>query len=785
MKTLKKVLTIISCLCFSLAISLNVFGASASTVGGVEVGSFTMENGAWIRVDENSGNGIKFNAFLDTETYDTLEGLENATVNYGMVIVPNDMLPEDGITTAMLLDTANNHFTNEECNCGKTHYAIVEYETLTDNPDADNKILRGSIVNIKTGNVVRPYTAVGYIKYVGDTTEYALAEYANGDIANSTRSMAYVAQKAIDAGQDADGNIEATYVTPYTTGDYANKFPYTVNHYLNGKDQAPVTEKLYGTLGETVNAKHILNSTVEKAKELYKAYGLYGFTNDSVSSSVLYADGKTVLNVYYEEMDTSFKTVVNDPDYFLMGANKNLPGATTTWHDEITLNGETKEGVVQINTTAVDEYTAGKFRMAFNRNDYFKAVEMGYSYVKLHMYIVADSSLTKINFLSKNNKVVSDVPTGQWVDVIVPLSELNRTGGYLSGLDGTKAKFEEYAGMDGYGWNSSSKDFLCTNSVKNGIGLTTTNMTYYIDEVSWGIDFDAPEITISGIAPEMFEGTFTEPTVTATDNMTVQTMVNTTVVKTLYKVDGDTRTEVAFVDGKVDLTKGNYVYVVTADDRIYSDVVGNVATKEVEFAVVERQDLVITFDSAEDANYIQSTPNKVYYSNSTYLDADALAAENLNSGDVAPEGGAIKFVAGMEGSTDANGTNGAQKYGAWLVLKLSAEEIAQVKDATAITFRMYVHPSSYPSWGYTDENGITHEVQLLDGSTGSGKIPTLAAFNRNAWVEFTVDVSNLTYSLDKYLNGTYALFWTSTNTMYKNDGIITYYINSITFDVTP
>jgi hypothetical protein len=106
-------------LCFSLAISLNVFGASASTVGGVTVKSFTMENGAWIRVDEESGNGIKFNAFLDTETYDTLEGLENATVNYGMVIVPNDMLPAGGMTVDMLKDTANNHFTNEEsCACG-------------------------------------------------------------------------------------------------------------------------------------------------------------------------------------------------------------------------------------------------------------------------------------------------------------------------------------------------------------------------------------------------------------------------------------------------------------------------------------------------------------------------------------------------------------------------------------------------------------------------------------------------------------------------------------------
>jgi hypothetical protein len=265
--------------------------------------------------------------------------------------------------------------------------------------------------------------------------------------------------------------------------------------------------------------------------------------------------------------------------------------------------------------------------------------------------------------------------------------------------------------------------------------------------------------------------------------MTVQTMVNTTVVKTLYKVDGDTRTEVAFVDGKVDLTKGNYVYVVTADDRIYSDVVGNVATKEVEFTVVEKQDLVITFDSADDANYIQSDPSKVYYSSSTYLDVDALAAENLNSGDVAPEGGAIKFVAGMEGSTDANGTNGAKVSGAWLSLALSETEIAKISNATAIRFRMYVHPSSYPTWSGQEGFGNGCEVQLLDGSTGQTVI--LAGFDRDTWVDVTINVEDLTYGLEKYLDGTYAIFWTSSNTMYDYDGIITYYINSITFDVTP
>lgn len=783
MKTLKKVLTIISCLCFSLAISLNVFGASASTVGGVTVKSFTMENGAWIRVDEESGNGIKFNAFLDTETYDTLEGLENATVNYGMVIVPNDMLPAGGMTVDMLKDTVNNHFTNEEnCACGKTHYAIVEYETLPNNPDAENKILRGSIVDIKTGNVIRPYTAVAYIEYVGDTTEYYLASYANGDIANSTRSMAYVAQMAIKDGKDTDGSIEATYVTPYTTGDYANKFPYTVNHYINGADQAPVTEKLYGTLGETVTAKHILDSTIEDAETKYAQYRLYGIPADTETTATLYADGKTVFNIVYEKLDTSLHAISDDTTTLLLGSNQNLPGTgayatylANTSEDADFPGSEDKDSVVKIHTTNASEYYAGMFRLAFDAQSFELAKANNASYIKFHMYIVVDDYFSTINLRSWEKDVATKIAVGQWTDVIIPISKLNQNRTWVTdsvkdaNIDHTKYTqsyiysqiTSKYTKINS---NIDQNQFLScwdiTTGKLNKGTISTTDVTYYIDEISWGIDFDAPEITVADIPEKIETSEFTEPTVTVTDAMSWQKRLDNTVTKTLYKINGDTRTEVVLTDGKATLEEGDYVYVVTAHDGIGYDVIGNVATKEDYFTVQYKQAYVVSFDSADAINYVSASTGKNYQFNAEHLDANALASEGLNTNDVVPSGGALKIT---------TTTQSESGYGGWVVVNLG-DKLSEIDGALSVTIKLAIDLSKY----YTDKE---YNGYLFEQHTSA---TYLTGFSDATWFEFTLNLESLIKDSNTYFDGTNAIFWVGTTT-YKN-ATITYYLESMTFN---
>ncbi len=804
----------ISCVAFSAGVgiqaSANGTQTPTKTIGpnNIDVSSFRMSYGAEMRFDPNDPTepaGIRFAATLEDEAYTELEKLDG--VNYGIVIVPADILAEHEITEANLFSETDAYYCfrdpkkegeTEGCTCAKQHVASVEYEVMYDAKATDGvKNVRGSLVGILDNNLTREYVGLGYIEYNGT---YVLADHAYGknadgeddgisDIKNNTRSVTYIAQIAIENEQDdEDGTLKTNFVDKL--GD--KKYKYTVNHYIpdeNGEytTEPTATETLGAVLGTEVTATHITKSSIPNAATEYKAYRVYEFDKEtSNTTSVMYANGRTVLNAYYTPRDTTFyDTVVgNEPGYKFMGANTNtetktkLEGATTNWHDSLTLGGETKEGVVQINTTAADQYTAGKFNLALDRDYALIAKEYDWAYIKLHMYIVVGEftdeekdPLSHINFLSKNKMVAENVPTGEWTNVIVPLARLNQPDTYVitknannGGTSLTKEEFYQYSYFDGkYMWDGSTGNFLCTNSVKTGIGLTTTDITYYIDEISWGIDSKAPEISVSGITNKMLEGTFTEPTVTVTDDMSPKALLDTTIVKTLYKKDGETRTPVELTDGCAELTAGNYVYVVTADDRIYTDVAGNVATKEIEFEVVEKYE--ITFGSSEETNYFQKNTEKTYDFTTSYLDADALAAQGLNAGDIGPEGGAIKIVTGTE-------SGGA--YGAWLKLKLSDDEIALVSTATTITFRMYVQVGTYTNWPNTT---VGCEVDLLDGGTAGTH---LAGCDKDAWVDVVVTVADLEKAYSTYLDGTNVLFWVGSTTV-QTDSTVTYYINSITF----
>lgn len=802
----------IGCLALATGAVAQVNASAETTLGGVDVSSFRMEYGAGIRFkagDPTYKNGIRFKATLADEAYEELEKLDG--VNYGLLIIPADIVKANPLTIENLFGQnavyclEDPKLDGEEtgCECTKQHVASVEYETLVDDSATDGvKNLRGSIVDILDSNITREFVGLGYIEYNG---QYVLAANAKDDagvedVKNNTRSMAYVAQLAIEDGKDDSSNtIYNNYVKAYA--ESTSKFAYTVNHYLpdeNGEYGEPVVEKAYGKLNTEVSATHILKSTVDGAAQDYTAYRLHEISSTSKAKGNLYANGRTVLNAYYVPMNTSFQTVVNNTGYFLLGANTNteektkLEGATTAWHDTITLGGETKEGVVQINTTYADQWTAGKFNMCFKGSEYLKAVENGYSYIKLHIYIVADETVKELNLLSKN-KSVATAKTGEWVDLIVPLAKLNQADTYLFGksqTDFTKAAVEVYGAMGAFQYDSAVKAFLCTNSVNTNVtGLTTTDITYYIDEVSWGIDTKAPEITVSGVAEEMFEGTFTEPTVTVADDMALQSRLDSTVEKKLYKVDGETRTEVAFTDGAATLTKGSYVYVVTADDRIYTDVVGNVATKEVAFEVVEKQDVVITFDSLKNADgedYIIKNPSREYTFNAEYLTAEELAAaiaaaEASDNGKnayndnptetISPEGGAIKVTGGMIP---------VYTQGAYFNINLSQEQLALITEATAITIRLYavIEEGTIANW-----DGKQGEADLLDGGANGA---ALAGIYRYTWTDVKIDVSSLSKSFISYFDGTTSMFFVNSNFgINENSAVVAYYINSITFDVTP
>lgn len=350
------------------------------------VSDFQMQYGASVRFGTTDGkDGIRFTAEMSADSYNALEALqtdESVAVNYGMLIVPADYGREGSSTykAPLTKDTifgTNALYTlvdctpeadNDGCDCGKTHIASVEYETLG---GGDKKVVRGSLVDLKTYNRMREFVGVGYIEYVnGTTTQYILAEHAKSedgtgesDIENNTRSMSYVAQLAIEDDKDDENDtLYKTYVQPFL----ATEYKYTVYHYLpdsDGEYGVPVVETAYATLGASVTAKHIVESSLENKAEYldFTGYTLDETHENAVLESTVYANGNTELHCYYlppQATETRLLTFDDESQIgYLAATEKNGVTPTISYVSTVS-DGQTEKTGVAAYATSTAKYVA-------------------------------------------------------------------------------------------------------------------------------------------------------------------------------------------------------------------------------------------------------------------------------------------------------------------------------------------------------------------------------------------------------------------------------------------
>ncbi|MBR2329976.1 MAG: hypothetical protein IKA40_01895, partial [Clostridia bacterium] len=561
--------------------------AEGKTIGNVDVSSFRMSYGAEMRFDPNNTEdpiGIRFSATLADKAYEDLEKLDG--VNYGMVIVPADIVKNKPLTEENLFgqdalycfEDPKQGEETEGCTCTKQHVASVEYAVLSNAKKDDGvRNLRGSLVNILPANLTREYVGLGYIEYNG---AYVLADYAYGendqvsDIKNNTRSVTYVAQRAIDNNQDdADETLKTTFVDTQS----GKQFKYTVNHYLPKEEggYTTVTETLGGTLGAEVTATHITKGNLAAD---YKAYKLYNMTAEGNPKDVLYANGRTTLNCYYEKMDTTWldcdpdELNISNTDYtYLEFANRNYAYTQEMeTYESYEINGETRQGVTKIKIGGENNgWYSGYLKLALPMSS-ADASSMIWDYIKISLAVVVENEQTTLTMGSFNNRV-GTIEAGKWQELYISKSQLNQ---YSSGLilnnPAKETSAEFYSAFTNTYNHWSTTSFLnCFSVTNNATGGGTDNVdeskghtdtvTYYIDKIEWGVDTNGPDINVSGLGEEMFEGTFTEPTVTVTDDFTlVQSTIakgvkrDMLVTKTLYKVEGEgeseTRTPIELTD---------------------------------------------------------------------------------------------------------------------------------------------------------------------------------------------------------------------------------------------
>ena len=74
-----------------------------------------------------------------------------------------------------------------------------------------NLLIRAALVNLKEGNYNRALSAVSYVRYIKDGHEVYI--YSNYNATNNSRSMAYIAQAALNDVVDTADSVYRYEVT--------------------------------------------------------------------------------------------------------------------------------------------------------------------------------------------------------------------------------------------------------------------------------------------------------------------------------------------------------------------------------------------------------------------------------------------------------------------------------------------------------------------------------------------------------------------------------------------
>ncbi len=295
---------------FSMTVSASAASAENEYFASAK---FVMREGASVRYYTGSSEsetkkdcGLRFSATLDKETYLALESLETAdsegagdtSVSYGMLIAPYSAVQEHDLTAATVFGFGGESgkvYTWEEENAeGKIPVLNITYNDLLPMKDSEEFYeINGSIVDLKERNYTREFVGRAYIRYEKDgVAEYTFADYAGGNVTNNARSATYVAQKAQESDKESTAAKEWVK-TAYIEGlaEEYKATTYTVNTYVNGDLEQ--SEDKSAKIGETTPEASVYQ----------------GFTFDEANSSkrqsVVYANGKTVLNMYYTADDAS------------------------------------------------------------------------------------------------------------------------------------------------------------------------------------------------------------------------------------------------------------------------------------------------------------------------------------------------------------------------------------------------------------------------------------------------------------------------------------------------
>lgn len=164
----------------------------------------TMLDGASVRLVADS-NGIRFESSISKTLTDWVNGQKDAgtQISYGTLIMPTDTLPANYAFTVNALKSLG----KQE---GVDYVNIPAANGISKDAEG-NLLIRAALVNLKEGNYNRALSAVSYVKYIKDGHEVYI--YSNYNATNNSRSMAYIAQAALNDVVDTADSVYRYEVT--------------------------------------------------------------------------------------------------------------------------------------------------------------------------------------------------------------------------------------------------------------------------------------------------------------------------------------------------------------------------------------------------------------------------------------------------------------------------------------------------------------------------------------------------------------------------------------------
>ena len=498
--------------------------------------------------------------------------------------------------------------------------------------------------------------------------------------------------------------------------------------------------------------------------------------------------------------------------------------------------------VAKIEMTDTYTWGDGLLDMNFDSTKLKTATDGNWDYLTVRMYMQADyekgvyHTTVADEYLANEKTAIEDVTSvelfngnhllgrynlDEWVYVNIPKAKLNATYYKADGTvdksslllnkqpSETKEGFDKLF-TDNYSGNGSSQLFnignvyqsqFVSDSANTKLNCHDVKITYYIDTITWGVDYMAPEIQASTeILTAAADGTTISytPAYSVTDDiipafMTAQNGAqhNCLIEYSHIVYDKATGKEATKnEDGSYALTKGSdYVLSVTASDWSVTDIPGNTVTKEFDLVYTTTK-TITSFDSEQDVDYITSdTTSKLYSRNyedsysANEISRDGVAVLCTNMKETTSNNGGGEFRFNFDNLTVSE------------ILNAFNNENEEFSLTMTICFDFGSTTSTYDSWGVNFYGGATGYMRYgvgLDIVDANGNALT-AKMEKGNWYTITftrqtlIDYCKWTSDseITKELNGSQAFFSFSNNCvkMTTEGTFVTFYVDEISYSI--